>query len=123
MFLDLAVAFSLRASSALATTTLRRWHQVYSTHQNAQAFAVHYRSSQLRYQMLLTWRLQLRAQLKQLKVAKTTERFFITRGAWQKWMEKVKQKKRERKLKEFETKLTARYFEGRSCTYGMFKCC
>ena len=82
-FSGLAVAFSLRGSSALAITALRRWHQVYSTHQNAQAFAAHYHSSQLRYKMLLVWRLQLRTKLKQVKLAKTMEKFFVTRSAWQ----------------------------------------
>ncbi|KIP09496.1 hypothetical protein PHLGIDRAFT_116291 [Phlebiopsis gigantea 11061_1 CR5-6] len=106
-----AVAFSMRSSSALATTALRRWHQVYTTHQNAQAFAAHYHSSHLRYKILLTWRLQLRVKLKQVKAAKTTEKMFITRSAWQKWLEKMKQSKIEKKLKDFEQRRAARYFK------------
>lgn len=113
------MAFSKRGSSALGMTALRRWHEVYSTHQNAQAFAAHYNSSQLRYKMLLTWRLQLRAKRKQVKVAKTTEKFFITRAAWQQWMEKVTQRRRDRKLKEFENQIVTRFFQGVFCLYGM----
>ena len=106
---DRAIAFSIRGSSALATTALRRWHQVYTTHQNAQAFAVRYSNTQLAYRMLFLWRLRLRAQAKQARQARHAEKFFVTRSAWRKWAEKVKERKREKKVKEFEARVAGRY--------------
>lgn len=104
----------MRESSALAVSALRRWQQVRTTHQNAQVFAVHYHDTQLRYKMLLNWRLQLRAKLKLAKQGRALEKFFVMRHALHRWQEKVAQAKRERKLKEFETKLAAKYFHGQS---------
>ena len=108
----MAVAFSMRPSSALATSALRRWHQVHTSHQNSLAFAVHYHSSQLRFRMLTAWRLQLRAKLKRVRHAKQLEKHFIVRNAWHKWIAKVQERKRERKLVEFEQKIAAKYFRG-----------
>ncbi|THG95070.1 hypothetical protein EW026_g6516 [Hermanssonia centrifuga] len=88
-----------------------RWQQVYKTHRNAQAFADHYHSAQLRYKMLLVWRLQLRAKLKQVKQGKVAEKFFVLRTGWKKWADKIIERKRERKLKEFEAKVLRRYLQ------------
>lgn len=109
-FLDRAYAFSIRTSSALASSTLKRWLQVYTTHRNAQAFAIHYHAAHLRFNVLVTWRLQLRAKLKLVKQAKVAEKKVI----WGKWVEKVAQRKRERNLKEFEKRVVVRFFQGKS---------
>ncbi|KAI0093593.1 hypothetical protein BDY19DRAFT_989156 [Irpex rosettiformis] len=107
---DRAIAFSLRSSSTLASGSLQKWRQMYTTHQNAQTFAMHYRSIQLRFKMMLVWRLQLRAKLKLLKQAKLVEKYFIVRNAWKIWQEKLAEKRREQKLKVFEGRLVRSYF-------------
>ncbi len=62
--------------------------------------------------MLLVWRLQLRAKLKQVKQGKVAEKFFVLRTGWKKWADKIIERKRERKLKEFEAKVLRRYLQG-----------
>lgn len=114
---DLAVAFASRSRSALAVEFLRKWRAVYTSHQNAQAFAVHYHSSQLQYQMLRTWRLQLRAKLKLLKQARVTEKQLVVKRAWRKWQEKSAEKDRQRKLKQFEAGILRKFVHG-----GCFPC-
>lgn len=98
----------MRSSSALASSTLKRWLQVYTTHRNAQAFAIHYHASHLRFNVIMTWRIQLRSKLKLIKQAKVAEKTVV----WRKWIEKVKQRKRERSLKEFENRVVTRCFQG-----------
>ncbi|KAI0341741.1 hypothetical protein BDW22DRAFT_1485199 [Trametopsis cervina] len=102
---EMAVHFSLRSSSTLASSTLQRWQAVYISHQNAQAFAVHYHSIQLRFKMVLVWRLQLRAKLKLVKQAKAIEKYFVMRNAWRIWQEKQAGKRREQKLKVFDARI------------------
>ncbi|GJE87193.1 hypothetical protein PsYK624_032760 [Phanerochaete sordida] len=104
-----ALAFSTRGSSALAVSAMRRWREVHTSHQNAQAFAVQYYNTQLAYRMLFAWRLQLRAHAKQARQARHAEKYFVTRSAWHKWVEKAQEKKRERKVKEFEERVAGKY--------------
>ncbi|KAI0693271.1 hypothetical protein BC835DRAFT_1354288 [Cytidiella melzeri] len=106
---DRALSFSLRSSSTLATGSLQRWHQVYTTHQNAQAFAVHYHSVQLQFKMVLVWRLQLRAKLKLVKQAKLVEKYFTMRNAWRRWQEHLAEKRREQKVMVFERRILRTY--------------
>lgn len=109
---DLAVTFSLRSSSTLAQSSLQRWRQVHTSHQNAQAFAVHYHSVQLRFKMVMIWRVQLRAKLKLAKQARIAEKYFAIRNAWKMWQEKLAEKRRERKLKVFEARMLQSYMHG-----------
>ena len=82
------------------------------SHQNAQAFAVHYHSAQLRFKMILTWRLRLRAKLKLNKQAKVAEKYFTIRNAWKTWREKVEDKRRQQKLRVFEIRMLRTYMHG-----------
>lgn len=68
-----------------------------------------YNNSQLAYRTLFEWRLQLRAHAKQSRQARRAEKFFVTRDAWRKWVEKVNEKRRESKVKEFEARVVGRY--------------
>ena len=52
---EMAQLFRMRSSSVLAESALKKWRAVFQSHQNAQAFAVHYHRAQLQYKMLLTW--------------------------------------------------------------------
>ncbi|KAJ3519427.1 hypothetical protein NM688_g9302 [Phlebia brevispora] len=106
---DLAVAFSLRSSSVLASSSLKKWMQVYKSHRNAEAYAVSYCNLRLQYRMMDAWRLQLRYQLQQFRAAKRAEKFFTTRKTWKKWLEKLADRKRERQVTVFEKKILQRY--------------
>lgn len=81
-------------------------------HRNAEAFAIQYHSTQLGYQMLLTWRIQLRDKLKMMKKARMAEKFLAARRAWRVWKGRLDEKRREKKLKEFEKQRVQKYFEG-----------
>ncbi|KAG5654501.1 hypothetical protein H0H81_001142 [Sphagnurus paluster] len=99
---DLAVAFSLRADSDAVGSALRTWRDVYATHQNAHSFAMQYDSAQLRYKMLLKWRIQLREKLKLIKMARMADKFFATRCAWRTWHDALKARAREKRVEEFK---------------------
>ncbi|KAF8078011.1 hypothetical protein FPV67DRAFT_1403819 [Lyophyllum atratum] len=107
---DLAIAFSLRADSDVAASAFRKWRDVNSTHRNAHSFAVQYDSAQLRYRMLLAWRLQLREVLKKTKMARTADRFFATRRAWRSWHDALNARVREKRVEEFKTQRLERIF-------------
>lgn len=107
---DLALAFSTRASSTVVSSSLHRWRQVYHTHQNAQSFAVHYHSAQLRFKMLLVWRLQLRARLRMVKEARLAQKYFLQRRFWKQWKTQFAQKKLDKKLVDLEARLARRHF-------------
>ncbi|OBZ75311.1 hypothetical protein A0H81_04427 [Grifola frondosa] len=108
---DLALAFSMRSSSALASASLQKWRQAFLTHRNAQTFAVHYHSAQVQYKTLLVWRLQLRVRLKMNRQAKVAHKFFLMRSCWHKLIIKVEERRRESKLKAFEVQITKRFFK------------
>ena len=110
---EMAVSFSFRASSSLASSVIQKWKQVRASHQNAQQFATHYHSTQLQFKMLLIWRLQLRAKLKTVKQAKLAAKYFAMRNAWRKWQEQVATKQRERKLRVFEARVLRSYLYGK----------
>lgn len=108
-----ALAFSMRPSSSLASSTLRRWVQVFTTHRNAQTFAVHYHASHLRFNALMAWRIQLREKVRLIKQAKIAEKQVV----WNKWIAKLKQKGREKSLKQFEMRVLSRYLRGEFLGY------
>ncbi|KAI0721662.1 hypothetical protein C8T65DRAFT_800148 [Cerioporus squamosus] len=110
---ELAQLFRTRSSSLLAASALKKWRAVFQSHQNAQSFAVHYHKAQLQYKMLLAWRLQLRAKLRMVKQAKVARKHLLMRRCMRVWREKLEDKRRLQKLKEFELKVAKRHFEGK----------
>ena len=62
--------------------------------------------------MMLVWRTQLRAKLKLVRQAKLVEKYFIVRSAWEKWQVKLAERRREQKVKAFESRLVGSYFRG-----------
>lgn len=109
---DLALAFSTRSEAYAASFALQTWRQVRSSHRNALTFAIQYHSAQLQYNMLLTWRLQLRSKLKLVKQGRIALRFFIARRAWGLWRENLESKRREKKLKEWEVQKLRKFYNG-----------
>jgi protein SFI1 len=109
---DMAVSFSLRANSVLAASTVRHWARVLSSLQQARLLADQYRATQLKYQMLIIWRLALRRKHKAAKQARLAEKHLVVRRTWTKWRERVEQRKREHKMKEFEQRKVRKIFSG-----------
>ncbi|KAI0748015.1 hypothetical protein C8Q80DRAFT_1104403 [Daedaleopsis nitida] len=108
---EMAQLFRTRSSSLLAASVLKRWREVYRSHQNAQTFAVQYHRAQLQYKMLFAWRLQLRAKLRMVKQAKVAQKYLLVRRCFKVWTAKVAEKKRLQKLQELELRVAKRYFE------------
>lgn len=77
-----------------------------------------YDSSQLRYKMLLSWRLHLRNILKRQKDARIANRFFATRRAWVTWLGVMKARKREKQVSELKTRKLAKVFRGEDIHNG-----
>ncbi|EMD38501.1 hypothetical protein CERSUDRAFT_153416 [Gelatoporia subvermispora B] len=109
---DLALSYRIRPSSSLAIEALQRWRRVYITHQNAQAFAVHYHSSQLQFRTLLAWRLQLRMKVRMAKQARIAHKFFTVKKYMQKWAQRSQERSREKNLKVFEGRIVKKFFTG-----------
>lgn len=112
LHLEMARAFSLRLNCHISSSALQAWHQVYATHRNSLSFACQYYSTQLRYKMLLEWRIHLRAKLKMIKQARLAEKFFVIRKAWRAWTERFEEKTREKKLKALELQRLKKRFGG-----------
>jgi len=109
---DLALGFSLRPNSYTASTAFKTWRGIYATHRNANALAIQYYSARLRSRMLLSWRIQLRSKLKQMKDARLAERFLTTRRAWRTLTAKFEASRREKKLQAFLKRRTHKRFQG-----------
>ncbi|KAI1795981.1 hypothetical protein LXA43DRAFT_697884 [Ganoderma leucocontextum] len=108
---ELAQLFRTRSTSLQGASVLKRWREVYQSHQNAQSFAVHYDRERLQYQMMLTWRLQLRAHLRKAKQAKVARKYFVLRRCFHVWTAKVEEKRREKKLREFQMRKAKKVLE------------
>jgi protein SFI1 len=111
---DVAVAFFLRSKTGAAASALHRWRQNYASHQNAKSFAVQYHSAQLRYKILLSWRIQLRDKLKLMRMARVACQFFVARRAWKAWGNALKVKVREKQVKEMERRRVTKIFHRES---------
>jgi len=74
---------------------------------------MHYHSAQLRFKILLIWRLQLRSKLKKAKQARIAEKFFIARRAWKIWTDKFDEIRRQKKLQILERHKLRKYFTGK----------
>ena len=62
--------------------------------------------------MMLSWRLKLRAHLRMVKQAKVARKYLLLRRCLHLWTTKLSEKRRRKKLKEFEQRLTKKFFEG-----------
>ncbi|KAI0670486.1 Sfi1 spindle body protein-domain-containing protein [Trametes maxima] len=107
---ELAQLFALRSSSVIVSASLKKWRNAHGSHQNAHTFAVHYHKAQLQYKMLLQWRLKLRARLRLVKQAKVARKQLLLRRCLHAWTAKVAEKRRERKLKEFQQRVVKQNF-------------
>ena len=109
---ELAQLFRTRSASLQASSVLKKWRQVHQSHQNALSYAVHFDRMHLQYKMMLTWRLKLRAHLRMVKQAKVARKYLLLRRCLHLWTTKLQEKRRQNKLKEFEQRLTKKFFEG-----------
>lgn len=56
--------------------------------------------------------MRLHSKLQTAKVARLAHRFVIMRGAWQTWINAVEERKKKRKLREFEVVRMRKIFIG-----------
>ncbi|TBU50663.1 hypothetical protein BD309DRAFT_944429 [Dichomitus squalens] len=108
---ELAQLFRTRSVSLHAGMALQRWRRVHQSHQNALSYAVHFDRMHLQYKMMLAWRLKLRTRLRMVKQAKIARKYLLLRRCLHMWTAKVEEKRREKKLKEFELRATKKTFE------------
>ncbi|KAI6132101.1 Sfi1 spindle body protein-domain-containing protein [Pisolithus croceorrhizus] len=99
---DYAIAFSMRSSSYIAASALRKWQHAYNVYQNRHTFAIQHHLARVQFNALLTWRLQLRMKFKLMKHARIVEKFLIQRRVLKLWKFKLEAKKRLDKLKALE---------------------
>ncbi|KAF9653101.1 hypothetical protein BDM02DRAFT_3159997 [Thelephora ganbajun] len=97
-----ALAFSVRANSSVVISTVQKWRRVLATHRNASLFAVQYHSAQLRFKMLLQWRIVLRKKLKMVRKAREADKYLHIRRAWKLWVDKLADARRRKTLRVWE---------------------
>ena len=81
---------------------MQKWQRVLATHRNASLFAAQYRSAQLRFKMLLQWRIALRKRLKMVRKAREADKYLHIRQAWKLWAEKLADARRRKTLQVWE---------------------
>jgi protein SFI1 len=111
---DVANNFLNQTNTRLLATTFQRWQQVLTTHQNASAYAIKYDEAHLQSRVLLAWRLELHDHLQMAKVARWANRYFVTRNAWRVWVSALEERRRERKLRDFEVAKLRKVYDGMS---------
>jgi protein SFI1 len=112
------VTFSLRSNSNVLALAFRNWHEAHVTHQNANYFAVNYHSVQLRYAMLLSWRIKLRDKLNLIKMARRADSFFAVRRAYKIWRGAFGSRVREKILRDVQQRQVMKIFNGTLGFYG-----
>ncbi|KAL1692309.1 hypothetical protein GGG16DRAFT_90188 [Schizophyllum commune] len=97
-----ALAFYSRPASSSAVLALKTWRQHYQTHTNANAYAVKYHASQLKFNAFRQWCRAIHDHAKDNRRARKANKLLTTRRAWQMWREKLAERARLRKLAELE---------------------
>ena len=112
-FPDKALAFSVRANSSVVISTLQKWQRVLDTHRNASLFAVQYYSAQLRFKVLIQWRIVLRRKLKMVRKAREADKYLHIRRAWKLWVDKLVDARRRKALQVWERRKVQAVFNRR----------
>ncbi|CAA7271758.1 unnamed protein product [Cyclocybe aegerita] len=99
--LEVSKTFLNRINSRVVASAFMRWREVQTTHRNALAYAVKYDETHLQARALLLWRIRLADNIQSAKVARWAHRYFATRKAWQLWIQAAEEKRRQRRLQEF----------------------
>ncbi|KAJ3505555.1 hypothetical protein NLJ89_g7354 [Agrocybe chaxingu] len=99
--LEVSKTFLNRINSRVVASAFMRWREVQTTHRNALAYAVKYDETHLQARALLLWRIRLGDNIQSAKVARWAHRYFATRKAWQLWIQAAEEKRRQRRLLEF----------------------
>ena len=82
-----------------------------ATHRNASSFAAQYRSAQLRFKMLLQWRIALRKRLKMVRKAREADKYLHIRRAWKQWVDKLADARRQKTLQVWERRKVQAVFD------------
>jgi len=81
---------------------MQKWQHVLATHRNATLFAVQYHCAQLRFKMLLQWRIVLRKKLKMVRKSREADKYLHIRRAWKLWVDKLADVRRRKTLHIWE---------------------
>ena len=106
-----ALAFYSRPASSSAVLALKTWRQHYQTHTNANAYAVKYHASQLKFNAFRQWCRAIHDHAKDNRRARKANKLLTTRRAWQMWREKLAERARLRKLAELEQQRCHKIFK------------
>lgn len=96
---------------------MQKWQRVLDTHCNASVFSVQYYSAQLRFKMLLQWRIVLRRKLKMVRKAREADKYLHTRRAWKLWVDKLADARRRKALQVWERRKAQAVFNRWSFVY------
>lgn len=105
-----AISYSKRASNLLMASAFEAWRRRRSLHQHHFLLVKQHYAANLLSRMLFIWRLRLRAQLKWARKANMARRYFVERGAWDKWRLVLEKKRRTRKVQDLEREKITKIF-------------
>lgn len=103
----------------IAAETLVKWQRTLSSHRNAHQYAISYHDGRLCARVLLLWRLRLRDSNQSAKVAQWADRYFETRRAWRAWVTALENKRRKKRLEQWEVAQAAKVMKSERpfCVY------
>lgn len=105
-----AISYSNRATSFLLGSTFEAWTRRRNILQNNLILVDKHYAASLLSRVFLIWRLRLRATLKLEGEAKMARRYFVERGAWDRWLLILEKKRRSRKVQDLERARLKRVF-------------
>lgn len=68
----------------------------------------------MQFRTLFQWRVKLREKLKMMKQARMAEKFFVQKKAWKVMKAKLEERRRERKVSEWEKERAKKVFARKS---------
>ena len=109
--IDEAAVFFQRTNARLITESLTRWRQVQLSHINAHDYAAKHHDRRLLEKILSLWRLRLQETSQAAKVARWADRFFATRRTWNSWIAAMEERKRQERLRMWNTSKSQKIFQ------------
>lgn len=98
--------YQSRDQADLLKRALHCWEDRLAGMQAARRLADKHHARQLKIQVLQTWSSRLAATQKQVKSARIAKRWFAERRAWKTWRFQLEERRRQKKLEEFQKSAT-----------------
>lgn len=96
--------YEARDRNDLMKRALHCWEDRLAGMQAANRLADKHHARQLKIETIQTWRVRLAANQRQMKSARIAKRWFAERRAWKAWRFALEEKRRQKKLEEFQKK-------------------